>query len=451
MSLDRVFKPRSIIVVGASRNVNSISYRVIENILGHGYRGDIYPVNPKGGLIHGLKIYKSIKDTPGDVDLALIFVRSDRIPSIIDELSVKGVKGLVIYSSGFGEVGRSDLEEMVRDRIDRYGMRLLGPNCAGLIYMDTPLNASMLPRIGSGDLALISQSGAFTGIIAEYMISKGLGLRALVSIGNRIDISEEEVLEYLTHDKDIKGYMMYIEGLGEGQGRRLFNIVRRESRPVVILKAGRGRVGARAVKSHVGSLAGSYRVFRSVMEIAGAYIVDEYNELVDVAEALAYLKASRGNRVAIVTNSGGPSVILTGMLGDLGMRIDETPSRILDRMGFLPGYCPRLNPIDLTADCDGDRLYNTLRILIRGEWPDIVITIIVPPVNAKPDELASAIRDAYIDSGMAKPLIPLILGYGREEAIRILGGEPRLPLPSTHRSTALAAHALYRHGLRRRD
>lgn len=443
MSLDPLFRPKSIAILGASHKPGKVGYELLKNVIYAGFEGKIYPINPKGGEILGYKVYRSLDEVEDDIDLLLIALPTKYVLDAVKTAGEYGVKSAVIYAAGFAEIGREDLQTELMKIIKRYGIRVIGPNCAGIIYWGSKLNASFSPVSRDGDMALLSQSGAMTAVISEYLEFKGLGLRLLVSYGNRVDVKDHEIIDYFQDSDDIKTFMLYIEGLGEGDGRRLYETIRRSRKPIIIFKGGIGSSGAKAAYSHTAALAGNYKVFRDILTSAGAYLVDEYYELVDVAEALSILEPPSGNNVAIVTNSGGPAVVATDKLEERGIKLPNTPKHIIDKLNFLQPYMNRGNPIDLTADGDEEYYAKVLETLLSSDWPDIIYVIHVPPSFIDPLKIAEAVKDVYIDSGGGKPLVPLFLGRGRWEAYKILR-TAGLPTPFNHISAAKVIDSLIR-------
>ena len=440
-SLDSLFRPRSIAILGASHKPGKVGFELVKNIVEAGFQGRIYPINPKGGEILGYKVYRTLHEVEDDIDLLLIALPTKYILESIEEAGKKGVKSAVIYAAGFAEIGREDLQNELVKLVKKYGIRVIGPNCAGIIYWGSRLNASFSPVSRDGFLGLLSQSGAMTAVISEYLEFKELGLRLLVSYGNRIDVKDHEIIEYFNYSDDIRTFMIYIEGLDEGDGRRLYKAIRNSLKPIVIFKTGRGESGSRAAYSHTAALAGRYNVFRDIMFQAGAYVVDEYYELVDVAEALSIVTPPRGKEVAIVTNSGGPAVTATDKLEELGISLHTTPPDIVDKLDFLQPYMNKGNPIDLTADGNEDYYRKVLETLLESKWPDIIYVIHVPPTFINPHKIAEAVRNVYLEHNRKKTLIPLFLGRDRWKAYKIIR-EAGLPTPLTHISAAKTIHAL---------
>lgn len=448
-NLDPLFRPRSVAIAGASHKVGKVGYELIKNLVEAGYKGDILPINPKGGEILGYRVYKDLDEIDKPIDLLLVALPTKYILDVIRDAGEKGVKSAVIYSAGFAEIGREDLQQELVKTVKKYGIRVIGPNCAGIIYWGHNLNASFSPVTRKGPIALLSQSGAMTAVISEYLEFKGLGLQVLVSYGNRIDVKDHEIIEYFSDSDDVNAFMLYIEGLSEGDGRRLYNAIKNTSKPVVIFKTGRGKAGARAAYSHTAALAGRYELFRDVLEQAGAYVVDEYYELVDVTEALSLLDPPKGDKVAIVTNSGGPAVAATDNLEAIGRELMETPQHVKDKLDFLMPYMNKGNPIDLTADGKEDYYKKVIDTLMNLDWPDLIYVVHVPPSFVNPLKIAEAVKEAYLENNKKKPIVPLFLGRDRWRAYEILRSAD-LPTPLTHISAAKVVDALIKRGKNKR-
>lgn len=443
--LERLLHPGSVAIIGASSKPGKIGNEILRLLVANGYRGRIYPVNPRGGEAYGLRFYTSLEELPGGIDLALIALPEERAIEALEELARRGLGAAVIYASGFAEQGREELESRIRRVVDTYGTRVIGPNCAGFINWVASLYAGFVPDVKPGEMALISQSGAFSAAVNHYIGVKGLGLGILVTLGNKADVSEWELIKHLGSRHPV--YMLYMEGLRTGEGRRLASAVKDSGRPVVILKTGWTDVSQRALASHTASLAGDYRLFKTIMRGAGAYLVDDYISLVDVAEAVYRLETPSNHGIGIVTNGGGPAAILMDHLGRLGHDPGPTPRDVAEKLDFLRPHMQRMNPIDLTADGGPDYYYHTVKTLLESRWPGIIAVLHVPPSFVDPVEVAKAVGDAYRDGGESKPVIPLFLGPRYMEAWRVLDryGLPRM---LTHASAAEAIDYLLARGLR---
>ncbi len=443
--LGRLLHPRSVAVIGASSKPGKIGNEILRLLVSNGYRGRIYPVNPRGGEAYGIRFYTSIDELPGDIDLALIALPGEQAVDSLEAMATRGLGAAVIYASGFAEQGRAELEGRIRRIVERYGTRVVGPNCAGFINWAANLYAGFVPDVKPGEMALISQSGAFSAAVNHYLGVKGLGLGLLITLGNKADVAEWELIRHLGDQHPV--YMLYMEGLREGEGRRLALAIKGSGRPVVILKTGWTEASQRALASHTASLAGDYRLFRTIMRGAGAYLVGDYVSLVDVAEAVYRLKPPRGGGIGIVTNGGGPAAVLMDHLGRLGHSPGPTPREVVDKLGFLRPHMQRGNPIDLTADGGSDYYYHTVKTLMESSWPGVLAVLHVPPSFVDPVEVARAVGEAYRDGGESKPLIPLFLGPRYVEAWRVLDryGLPRM---LTYSSAAEAIDYLLARGLR---
>ncbi|RPJ63722.1 MAG: hypothetical protein EHM12_01615, partial [Dehalococcoidia bacterium] len=308
--LDYIFKPRSVAVIGASDNVSKWGFLVIDRPLRTGYTGPIYPVNPQSDTILGLHSYHSVKDIPGPVDLAVITVQASHVPVIMQQCIDKGVKGAILISAGFAEVGEEGrkLEEKVLDIARSGGIRCVGPNCMGIWSSAGQFNNAFYKAPRDGEIAFISQSGTFGGYMAEIAYAKGYGLRMFVSIGNQMDLTISDYIEYLTYDEKTKAIILYMEGVKDG--RRFFNVCREalKKKPIILYKGGSSPAGARATMSHTASIAGSETVFQNVCSQLGLIRTEESFQTFDMATALINQPLPPGRRIAVL-GTGGQSVV----------------------------------------------------------------------------------------------------------------------------------------------
>ncbi|RLG64460.1 acetyl CoA synthetase, partial [archaeon] len=281
--LSKLFNPSSIAIVGASRTPGKIGHEILKNLINGGYRGRIYPVNPKANEILGLKCYPSISSIDNSIDVAVICIPATLVPSVVEECGRKGVKFAIIISSGFSETGNRELEDKVVKIARKYGVRIIGPNCAGIICSRSNLYATFEPIVKRGNVAFISQSGALGGAILYQLIDEDKGLDIFVSIGNRADLMETEIMEYLGKDPEVKAILIYIEGLREGEGRAFMKAAMKivPKKPVIVLKAGTSKAGMRAVQSHTGSIAGSDLIYTYAFKQAGVIKVDSVTDALD--------------------------------------------------------------------------------------------------------------------------------------------------------------------------
>ncbi|MEM4696901.1 MAG: CoA-binding protein, partial [Zestosphaera sp.] len=361
------FEPKSVAVIGASRDPLKTGHIILRNIIEGGYKGGIYPINPSADEILGLKCYKSVLEVPESIDLAVVVVPARLVPNVINELSIKGVKAAVIISGGFRETGTQEglrLEEELKFRARESGVRVLGPNCQGVNNPHVGLCASWPLIKTKGPLSIISQSGTIAAAFELWAEEEGIGVSKMAALGNKIDVDETDLLEYLREDADTKSIAMYIESVKDG--RRFLKVATETSlvKPVVVLKSGRTPSGVRAVASHTGSLAGSYAIYYSAFRKAGIAVADTIEELYDMAKGLALLPRTYGDRVQIVTSSGGSGIVSVDYAEMLGLRLANLDDSSKESLrSELPSHCIVGNPLDLTGDADASRYDKVLRVL----------------------------------------------------------------------------------------
>ena len=408
--MDFFFYPSSVAVFGSFKE-GAIAREILRNIVEGGFEGRILPINPKGGTVNVAgKRFEIMQKLEEPVDVAIIAVPAKVVPALMDEIGPL-IKGAVVISAGFSEVGNDELERELVERAKKHGVRLIGPNCAGIFGVHGKFFGSFEVRVRPGGLALISQSGAFGGAALAMGDEEGIGFSAFVSYGNAADLNESDFLEYFADDENTKAIALYIEGVRDG--RRFLKALRyaSEKKPVVILKAGKSASGAKAAASHTGSLAGSYEIYRAAFKQAGAIEVEEMEELFDAAKAFEMYPRA-GKRVAVITNSGGPGVLATDKLEKLGLEIaklsDETTQKL---RSFLPEQCSVKNPIDLIADADYERYRRAIETVCRDENVDSILVICVPPIFIPSEEIARAVIESDCDK-------PIVVNFMAGELVR---------------------------------
>ncbi|HXX82280.1 MAG TPA: GNAT family N-acetyltransferase [Thermodesulfovibrionales bacterium] len=392
----KIMFPRSIAVVGASREIGSVGWKVFHNLLYAGFTGTIFPVNPRATSVGGVLCYPSVSDVPGDVDLAVIVVPAARVLNVIDQCGKKGVSGLVIISAGFGETGPEGKErqETLREKILSYGMRCVGPNCLGIINTDPGINLNATfasidaPR---GVLSIGSHSGALGLALLDYVKSNNLGIAHFASIGNRVDISSNDFLEFWRDDENTGVILLYLESFGNP--RKFSRIARSVSRkkPIVAVKSGRSEVGRRAASSHTGALAVSDIAVDALFRQAGVIRVNTIEEMFNVAKGLAHQPLPKGPRVAILTNAGGPGILAADAAVGWGLTVpalsDDTRKKLTE---FLPKEASFSNPVDMVASATGEHFGRALDVLLSDQDIDAIIIINIP---IRPtEEVAGEIR-----------------------------------------------------------
>ena len=416
-SIRHVLAPRSVAVIGASRQPGSLGQLVFQNIMEGGFTGVVYPVNPKADAIMAVKAYPSILDVPGDVDLAVIIVPTPLVAKVADECGQKGVRAIIVITDGFRERGPEGAarEEELRDIALGHGMRLVGPNCMGLINTDPEvrLNASFSsiypPR---GNVAFLSQSGAMGLVILEYANELNMGISGFVSVGNRADISSNDLLQYWEDDPATRVILLYLESFGNP--RRFSRIAKRVSsrKPIVVVKGGSTLVGSRAASSHTGALATPEVVSDALFRQAGIIRVDSIGELFDVATLLSHQPLPKGKRLVIVTNGGGPGILAADASEQRGLTLPELSSATANKLRPLIKRDIRVsNPLDLTGSVTPEEFEGSLRIMVEDDNVDAVLVVFVPAAvvdSALVEEYIRRVSPLYQRRG--KPLLACFMG-----------------------------------------
>lgn len=432
--LEAFFAPKSVAVIGASRNPQKLGYGVLSNIIESGFKGNVYPVNPKAGQILGLKCYPSVLDIPDEVDLAVIVVPAPLVPDVAEECGKKGVKGLIVISAGFKEVGSQGIkrERKLLEIVRRYGMRMIGPNVLGLIDTIVPINASFaagMPRKGA--IAFMSQSGALCTSVLDMSLAEGIGFSRFVSLGNKADLNEIDFLEAWENDPHTRVIAAYLEGIADGP--RFLRIARRvtKAKPIIAIKSGTTGAGARAVSSHTGTLAGSERAYEAAFKQTGIIRATSVEDLFDYAVGLARQPLLTRNAVAIITNAGGPGIMATDACERSGLRIASLTRETMDYLREkLPPAASVLNPVDVLGDALADRYALALEAVLEDPNVGGVIVILTPQVMTQIEETAKAVGE--ISSRYDKPVLGCFMGRATtEKGARILGeyGIPNYPVP----------------------
>ncbi|MGD8374602.1 MAG: CoA-binding protein, partial [Acidobacteriota bacterium] len=441
--LDPLFRPRAVAVVGASRNPTSIGRMILGNLVEFGFQGPVYPVNPSAAVVHSMRCYRKVSDIPEPVDLAILVVPPQHVPKVVDDCGRKGVRALIVITAGFKEIGGEGAarEAKLMKQVRRWGMRMVGPNCMGLVNTapDVRLNASFAqatPR--EGIAGFITQSGALGEVILANAREIGLGVARFVSIGNKPDISGNDLLLHWEDDPDVRLILMYLESFGNP--RRFTQIARRVSRkkPILAVKAGRTAAGARAAFSHTGALSGMDVAVDTLFEQCGVLRARSMEELFTLAPAFATQPIPRGKRVAIVTNAGGPGILATDACVTGGLELADLAPRTRQRLRrVLPPECSVQNPVDLIASADEARYRVVLEALAGDPAIDAFLIIFVSPVMI--DSLAVARRIVEASRTLDRPVLTCFMGkHGAQEAVQLLRGNgvPVYPFPE------LAAQAL---------
>jgi acyl-CoA synthetase (NDP forming) len=372
--LNAFFNPRSVAVIGATKSQGKAGAVIFENFAINEprsvFKGKLYPINPKEEEILRFKCYKTLSEVPGDVDLIVVIVPSGAVASVLEEAGGKHTKAAVIISAGFKEVGNHALEDQVVAVAKKYGIRVLGPNCLGVFYAKTGVDSIFLPtykvlstgekivstpRPKSGNIAMITQSGAFGSAALDYLSGREMGVSKFVSFGNKCDTSESDMLEYLLEDKETHVILLYLEDIKSG--REFLKIAKKVSlkKPIVVIKSGRSEAGARAAASHTGAIAGADKIYDAAFEKTGVIRAKNTNEFFDIGKALASMKPSVGSNVGILTDAGGPGVMCVDECEIVGLAVNELSEPILKKFeelkekGDILKIAATHNPVDLTG------------------------------------------------------------------------------------------------------
>ena len=415
--------PRAVAVVGASRDRGTVGGRVFHNLLAAGFEGPVYPVNPRAEVVQSVLAYRSVADVPGPVDLAVVAVPAAAVVEVARACAEKGARGLVVMSAGFAETGpegaarQQQLLQVCRDA----GMRLIGPNCLGIVNTapDVSLDATFGPLLPErGRVGFLSQSGALGLAIIDYANALGLGLSSFVSVGNKADISGNDLLNYWEEDPGTEVALLYLESFGNP--RKFARVARRVShaKPIVAVKSGRSTAGARASSSHTGALlAGSDITVDALFRQAGVIRTDTLAELFDVATLLANQPLPAGRRVAIVTNAGGPGILCADACEAGGLAVPPLSEGLRERLAaFLPAEASTANPVDLLAAAPPAHYRQAVELVVASGEADAVIVIFIPPLATDPAAVAAAIRDAVAAVPSRLPLLAVFMSAAGEPA-----------------------------------
>jgi acetyl coenzyme A synthetase (ADP forming)-like protein len=410
--LNLLFTPRGIAVIGASRDRMKLGYGVARNLVASNYPGAIRFINPKADRILGQPCYPSIDAAPDPIDLVVVIVPAPQVPQTIEACGQRGIRWAIIVSGGFRETDRAgaELEEQIVAIAQRHNVRLIGPNCIGLIDTHVPFNTTFIKSVPNpGEIAFVSQSGAICQAVIDWGTGMGFGFSRIASLGNQADLSEAEVITALSSDPNTRVITMYLEGVKDGaQFKQAVSEVARE-KSIVALKVGRTAAGKLAVSSHTGALAGREIAYEVVFDRYGILRASNTEELFDWARALAWCPPLRGNRVAVLTNAGGPGILAVDAIEANGLRLatisDETVAAL---RSFLLPHAAYHNPIDMLASAGPNEYASALRVLLADENVDAVLVISVPPPIEDPTPVAEAIAVAAKDA--SKPVVVAVMG-----------------------------------------
>ncbi|MHB1169551.1 MAG: acetate--CoA ligase family protein [Longimicrobiales bacterium] len=449
-SLDAVVRPESIAIIGCSRKRGTIGYQIVDNLLDHGFTGALHLINPNVRAVHSIPTKPSVLDVDGPVDLAVITVPKELVLGVAEECGRKGVRAMVVITAGFKEIGPAgaEREKELRAIAKRYDMRLVGPNCLGVLNTDpaVSMNATFAPVMPPpGPVSFMSQSGAMGVTILDYAAEYGIGINQFVSVGNKADISGNDLIEYWAADPATRVILMYLENFGNPQ--KFARIAREVTRtkPIIAVKSGRTASGARAASSHTGALAGLDSAIDALLAQYGVIRVDTVMDLFDLAMAFSQLPLPEGDRVAIVTNAGGPGIIIADSCEAAGLRVAElSPGTQQALRSYLPEEASVRNPVDMIASATADDYRRALIEVLQDDTVDGAIAAFVPPLGVRQRDVAAAIVEAR-RACPGKPILAVLMGreglpQGRAELNEV--GVPAYIFPESA-ARALAAMVRY--------
>jgi acetyltransferase len=413
MKLDALFRPRSVAIIGASRTPGKVGHILTQNIIESGFEGSIYPINPNAKEILGKKCYPSVAEVPEEIDLAVVSIPSAYVNQVAEECGEKGVKALIVISAGFKEIGREGavLEEQLVDIGKKYGMRIQGPNCLGIINTATPLNLSFaagMPR--EGGIGFISQSGALGTAVLDWILKEEIGFHSFVSLGNKGDLDEVDFIEAMGEDDDVSVILLYLESIEKG--RRFLEVASGvvERKPVIVLKGGTSSAGARAAGSHTGALVGSFLAYKTAFDKAGVILAESVEELINYGITFTEQPTPKAEGIAIVTNAGGPGILATDLSEKLGLRMAGLSSETQSQLRVnLPPAAATGNPVDVLGDARADRYRFAVEKVLRDGHVNAVVVILTP--QAMTESLATA--EAIVEMGQqisGKPMVAVFMG-----------------------------------------
>jgi acetyltransferase len=426
LNLDNIFNPKSIAIIGASDQEGSVGFALVKNLTQQGYAGKIYFVNIRKPEILGIKTYATVLEVPEAVDLAMIATPAKTVPDVMEECGRAGVKGAIIVSAGFKETGAAGkaLEQKILEIAKKYDVRVIGPNCIGIIRPRNNLNATFLDKVPkAGKIAFLSQSGALGSAILDWAIHENIGFSNFVSVGSMIDVDFGDLIDYFGTDPKTKSILMYVEGITEA--RKFMSAARHFARtkPIIVIKSGKFTESAKAAASHTGSLSGEDDIYDAAFKRAGIVRVSEIEDLFNAAEVLGTQPLPRGPNLAVITNAGGPGVMATDALIAQGGKLAKLSQQTLNMLNVvLPPFWSKANPIDVLGDAKAERYRAAVEACLNDDNVDGIVVIFTQQALSEPVEIAKGIVELVgQQADRNKTILTSFMGYGAvQEANRIL-------------------------------
>lgn len=429
--LDIFFRPSSVAIVGASSNSEKTGHIILKNIIDGGFEGAIYPINPGAKEILGLKTYSSLLDAPSDVDLVVIVVPAAVVPDVMKQAGEKKVGGAIIVSGGFREVGNIELELEVLNIAKSFGIRVVGPNCQGIVYTAAKLCAFWPLIKKRGEMAIISQSGTVAAALGEWAEKDGIGISSCISLGNKADVSETDLIEYFSNDSSCSVISVYVEGTQDG--RRFMQVCKEanEKKPIVVFRPGRSKKGRIAAESHTKSIAGSFEIFKAACYQVGICLAGTIEELYDFSKALMYTRMPRAMavkrksdpfKVVVLTSSGGSGIVSVDCAEDLGIDIPDLENSTISKLKeMLPRHCVVKNPLDLTGDTPAERYETAVLEIASSSNLNAFLLVFGDPIS-RSSEVVGRLKSSISESKKTIFIVACYLGggqIGQEELLKI--------------------------------
>lgn len=453
LNLDKIFDPKSIAVIGASDKEGSVGYTLMKNLTDLGYRGKVYPVNIHKPKILGLKAYQTVEQLPEIVDLAIIATPAKTVPEIVEHCGAAGIVSIIIISAGFKEVGAEGkaLEDRILRVKERYNLRIIGPNCFGIIRPSMRLNATYADKMPKpGSVAFISQSGALGAAILDWAIHENIGFSNFVSVGSMIDVDFGDLIDYFGTDPKTRSILMYIEGITKAREFMSASKHFARTKPIIVVKAGKFSESARAASSHTGALTGEDMVYDAAFKRAGIVRVDEISDLFNSAEVLGMQPLPRGPNLAIITNAGGPGVMATDAIIAIGGKLAElSPKTMTTLNDILPHYWSRGNPVDIIGDAKPDRYKSVVETCLNDQNVDGLLIIYSPQAVADPAEIAKSIVELCKSRKYCnKTILTSFMGHEKVEEANRIFNENNIPTYSTPEQAVKTYMYMYQYKLK---
>ncbi|MEM1543255.1 MAG: bifunctional acetate--CoA ligase family protein/GNAT family N-acetyltransferase [Candidatus Bathyarchaeia archaeon] len=445
--LDKIFNPKRIAVIGASNREGSVGFRLFNNLIGVGFKGFVYPVNPFSQSVQGVMAYPSIKKIPWKIDLAIIATPAHVVPQIVEECGESGITGIIIVSSGFRETGPEGkaLEDEILRLKAKYGLRIIGPNCLGIMRPSIRLNATFANRMAKpGNIAFISQSGALCASVLDWAAHANVGFSAVVSLGGTIDVDFADLIDYFGMDPETRSMILFVEFIGDP--KKFMSASRRfaGTKPIIVIKAGKSAEGMRAAASHTGALAGEDILYNALFTRAGVVRVENIADLFSCSEILATQPLPKGPNLAIITNAGGPGVMATDALVSRGGKLARLSAETIESLNrVLPHYWSKSNPIDICEDASVERFRRVIEICKDDPNIDGFLIIYTPIGAADPKETAKAVAEAF--KGFNKPVLTSWLGEEEVREAREILRSSRIPTYLTPEEAIAAFIYMYQY------